>query len=160
MRRNIVSRKIDRCNGGFTLIETMFALLLMTMFITLFLTITYVLISTDQIGSHHGEEELGIFMADIKTLFDRSEDYWVSNDGNVLLVREMNRDEITSIERYEDKIRRRVSGSGHEVWMQFIDDFSVFEEPFGLRFEIIIEGKTYTRSLVHPSEAEFEGGSA
>ncbi|GEL06925.1 ComGF family competence protein [Salisediminibacterium halotolerans] len=159
MRRSIVFRNNEHHTKGFTLIETMFALLLMLMFAALFLTTAYVFFFADQLGSHHGEEELGIFMTDMKRLFDRSEDYWVSEDGKVLQIIERDREEITSFELYEDKIRRRVSGSGHVVWMQFVEDFRVYEERSGIRFEITLEGKIYHRSLIHPSLSKGSGGS-
>lgn len=58
--------------------------------------------------------------------------------------------EIATIEQYNDIIRRRVNGLGHEVYLRNIKDFKLERLDFGTKVNVITEeGKTFEKIIAH-----------
>ena len=62
----------------------------------------------------------------------------------------LNDHETASIEQYENLIRRRVLGKGHEIYIREIDTFNVFPETFGYRVNLkMTNGEEYEKTIAY-----------
>ncbi|MCK1991485.1 ComGF family competence protein [Peribacillus muralis] len=137
---------ILRQNDGFTMIEMLFSLLIL-MTISLFVVQLFSIIQT-QVGTidklHPKEWEVFTMQMHQEVRSSKSQDIL----GNRLYL--LSSDQLTSIEQYEDKVRRRVDGKGHEVMLQNISKFHVEQD--GSVIVLVITdkaGTTFSRSF-HP----------
>lgn len=117
--QKIVYRKYVTLNNqeaGFTLIEMLIALSIVLIICSLILHSMIVLQRYEREGNFIHPREWEIFYAQFKREITNSQRQEMSN-GKLLLYQ--NSDVIT-IEKYQDKIRRRVNNQGHEVMLQKI----------------------------------------
>ncbi|MFB7642189.1 competence type IV pilus minor pilin ComGF [Peribacillus butanolivorans] len=110
-----------RKNDGFTLIEMLFSLMIL-MTISIFILQLFSIIHT-QLESkdklHPKEWEIFTMQMQQEVRGAKSQDV-IENKLYLL-----SGDQLSFIEQYEDKLRRRVNGKGHEVILQNISKFKV-----------------------------------
>ncbi|WP_285768897.1 competence type IV pilus minor pilin ComGF [Peribacillus sp. SI8-4] len=147
MRREKMNRfVILRQNDGFTMIEMLFSLLVL-MSISLFVVQLFSIIQTQvrAIDKLHPKEwEVFTMQMHQEIRSSKSQDV----NGNRLYL--LSGDQLASIEQYEDKVRRRVDGKGHEVILQNISRFQVKKDGSVIVLDITDKaGTTFSRSF-HP----------
>ncbi|WP_185113070.1 competence type IV pilus minor pilin ComGF [Peribacillus sp. FSL E2-0218] len=147
MHREKMSRfVILRQNDGFTMIEMLFSLLIL-MLISLFVVQLFSIIQTqvEAVNKLH-PKEWEVFTMQMHQEIRSSKSQVVRGSGLYL----MSGDQLSSIEQYEDKVRRRVDGKGHEVILQNISKFQVKKD--GSVIVLVVTdkaGTTFSRSF-HP----------
>ncbi|MFJ7510038.1 competence type IV pilus minor pilin ComGF [Peribacillus simplex] len=135
-----------RKNDGFTMIEMLFSLMIL-MTTSLFVLQLFSIINT-QMGSvdklHPKEWE--VFTMQMKQEVRSSKVQDVMENKLYLLTGE----QLSSFEQYEDKVRRRVNGMGHEVILQNISKFRVEKDGSVIVINITDKaGTTFSRRF-HP----------
>ncbi|MGE7601243.1 competence type IV pilus minor pilin ComGF [Peribacillus sp. NPDC097675] len=145
-RKNMNRFVMLRKNEGFTMIEMLFSLMIL-MTISLFVLQLFTIIQT-QIGTknkiHPKEWEIFTLQMQQEVRSSKSQDVV----GNKLFL--LSGEDLSMIEQYNDKLRRRVNGEGHEVILQNISNVEV--EKNGDVIEIHItdkSGKNFIRKF-HP----------
>ena len=128
-------------NKGFTLIEVLICLtvvLLITSFLPIILKNVYK-ISFESEGIHL--LELDVFTQKLQYEARHGEGLAVAS--NQLTIRKENGRHIT-FELYQDKIRRRVGGTGHVIVLHNVKKFSVHDKPYGALLKIVgVNDMTY-----------------
>lgn len=158
MKLHDVCRYTLNDRRGFTLIESMFGLLVVMMFSGLFLLLTQFTVNTHGLVERNGEEELALFMMELNDDFQRADDYWVDYENNTLHLLNGTDGKVSVFEQYEDKIRRQVNGMGHEVYMQYVDDFQIEKIPTGIFIKMDLNGTIHRRQVMNPDLQAARGG--
>ncbi|CAH0176716.1 hypothetical protein SRABI96_01327 [Peribacillus sp. Bi96] len=135
-----------RKNDGFTMIEMLFSLMIL-MTTSLFVLQLFSIIHT-QIGSseklHPKEWEVFTMQMQQEVRSSKVQDVM----GNKLYL--LSGEQLSSIEQYEDMVRRRVNGMGHEVILQNISEFQVKKDGSFIVIHITDKaGTTFSRRF-HP----------
>jgi competence protein ComGF len=136
-----------RKNDGFTMIEMLFSLLIL-MTTSLFVLQIFSIIHT-QMGSvdklHPKEWEVFTMQMKQEVRSSKAQDVM----GNKLYLM-LSDEQLSSFEQYEDKVRRRVNGMGHEVILQNISKFRVEKDGSVIVINITDKaGTTFSRRF-HP----------
>ncbi|MCP1092682.1 ComGF family competence protein [Bacillaceae bacterium OS4b] len=133
-------------NDGFTMIELLFSLLIL-MTTSLFVLQLFSIIHTQMrsVDKLH-PKEWEVFTMQMKQEVRSSKVQDVM--GNKLYL--LSGEQLSSLEQYEDKVRRRVDGMGHEVILQNISEFRVDKDGSVIVINITDkEGTTFSRRF-HP----------
>ncbi|MGE7683433.1 competence type IV pilus minor pilin ComGF [Peribacillus simplex] len=135
-----------RKNDGFTMIEMLFSLMIL-MTTSLFVLQLFSIINT-QMGSvdklHPKEWEVFTMQMKQEVRSSKVQDVM----GNKLYL--LSGEQLSSFEQYEDKVRRRVNGMGHEVILQNISEFRVEKDGSVIVINITDKaGTTFSRRF-HP----------
>lgn len=135
-----------RQNDGFTMIELLFSLLIL-MATSLFVLQLFSIIHTQMrsVEKLH-PKEWEVFTLQMKQEVRSSKTQEVM--GNKLYL--LSGEQLSSLEQYEDKVRRRVNGMGHEVILQNISEFRVNKDGSVIVINITDKaGTTFSRRF-HP----------
>lgn len=135
-----------RQNDGFTMIELLFSLLIL-MTTSLFVLQLFSIIHTQMrsVDKLH-PKEWEVFTLQMKQEVRSSKAQDVM--GNKLYL--LSGEQLSSLEQYEDKVRRRVNGMGHEVILQNISVFRVNKDGSVIVINITDKaGTTFSRRF-HP----------
>ncbi|WP_258831427.1 competence type IV pilus minor pilin ComGF [Peribacillus frigoritolerans] len=135
-----------RQNDGFTMIELLFSLLIL-MTTSLFVLQLFSIIHTQMrsVDKLH-PKEWEVFTMQMKQEVRSSKAQDVM--GNKLYL--LSGEQLSSLEQYEDKVRRRVNGMGHEVILQNISEFRVNKDGSVIVINITDKaGTTFSRRF-HP----------
>lgn len=135
-----------RKNDGFTMIELLFSLLIL-MTTSLFVLQLFSIIHTQMrsVDKLH-PKEWEVFTLQMKQEVRSSKAQDVM--GNKLYL--LSGEQLSSLEQYEDKVRRRVNGMGHEVILQNISVFRVNKDGSVIVINITDKaGTTFSRRF-HP----------
>ncbi len=135
-----------RQNDGFTMIELLFSLLIL-MTTSLFVLQLFSIIHTQMrsVDKLH-PKEWEVFTLQMKQEVRSSKAQDVM--GNKLYL--LSGEQLSSLEQYEDKVRRRVNGMGHEVILQNISEFRVNKDGSVIVINITDKaGTTFSRRF-HP----------
>ncbi|MEP9407998.1 competence type IV pilus minor pilin ComGF [Peribacillus frigoritolerans] len=135
-----------RKNDGFTMIELLFSLLIL-MTTSLFVLQLFSIIHTQMrsVDKLH-PKEWEVFTMQMKQEVRSSKAQDVM--GNKLYL--LSGEQLSSLEQYEDKVRRRVDGMGHEVILQNISEFRVNKDGSVIVINITDKaGTTFSRRF-HP----------
>ncbi|MBD8135097.1 ComGF family competence protein [Bacillus sp. CFBP 13597] len=135
-----------RKNDGFTMIELLFSLLIL-MTTSLFVLQLFSIIHTQMrsVDKLH-PKEWEVFTMQMKQEVRSSKAQDVM--GNKLYL--LSGEQLASLEQYEDKVRRRVDGMGHEVILQNISEFQVNKDGSVIVINITDKaGTTFSRRF-HP----------
>ncbi|MGG1485610.1 competence type IV pilus minor pilin ComGF [Peribacillus castrilensis] len=133
-------------NDGFTMIELLFSLLIL-MTTSLFVLQLFSIIHTQMrsVDKLH-PKEWEVFTMQMKQEVRSSKAQDVM--GNKLYL--LSGEQLSSLEEYEDKVRRRVDGMGHEVILQNISEFRVDKDGSVIVINITDKaGTTFSRRF-HP----------
>ncbi|MGG0412939.1 competence type IV pilus minor pilin ComGF [Peribacillus simplex] len=135
-----------RKNDGFTMIEMLFSLMIL-MTTSLFVLQLFSIIHT-QMGTvdklHPKEWEVFTMQMKQEVRSSKVQDVM----GNKLYL--LSGEQLSSFEQYEDKVRRRVNGMGHEVILQNISEFRVEKDGSVIVIKITDKaGTTFSRRF-HP----------
>ncbi|MFJ7936989.1 competence type IV pilus minor pilin ComGF [Peribacillus sp. NPDC096622] len=136
-----------RKNDGFTMIELLFSLMIL-MTTTLFVLQLFSIIHT-HVGAavdklHPKEWEVFTMQMKQDVRSSKAQDVM----GNKLYL--LSGEQISSLEQYEDKVRRRVNGMGHEVILHNISEFRVEKHGSVIVINITDKaGTTFSRRF-HP----------
>ncbi|MFJ7746159.1 competence type IV pilus minor pilin ComGF [Peribacillus sp. NPDC097295] len=145
-RKNMNRFVMLRKNEGFTMIEMLFSLMIL-MTISLFVLQLFTIIQI-QIGTknkiHPKEWEIFTLQMQQEVRSSKSQDVV----GNKLYL--LSGEDLSLIEQYNDKLRRRVNGGGHEVILQNISNVEVEKVDNVIEIHITDKsGKTFFRKF-HP----------
>lgn len=135
-----------RKNDGFTMIELLFSLLIL-LSTSLFVLQLFSIIHTQMrsVDKLH-PKEWEVFTMQMKQEVRSSKTQDVM--GNKLYL--LSGEQLSSLEQYEDKVRRRVDGMGHEVILQNISEFRVDKDGSVIVINITDKaGTTFSRRF-HP----------
>ncbi|WP_458354885.1 competence type IV pilus minor pilin ComGF [Peribacillus frigoritolerans] len=135
-----------RKNDGFTMIELLFSLLIL-MTTSLFVLQLFSIIHTQirPVDKLH-PKEWEVFTMQMKQEVRSSKAQDVM--GNKLYL--LSGEQLSSLEQYEDKVRRRVDGMGHEIILQNISEFRVNKDGSVIVINITDKaGTTFSRRF-HP----------
>jgi competence protein ComGF len=135
-----------RKNDGFTMIELLISLLIL-MTTSLFVLQLFSIIHTQMrsVDKLH-PKEWEVFTMQMKQEVRSSKAQDVM--GNKLYL--LSGKQLSSLEQYEDKVRRRVDGMGHEVILQNISEFQVNKDGSVIVINITDKtGTTFSRRF-HP----------
>lgn len=133
---------------GFT-----FFSMLMTMAI-LFITLPLLayLLQTVNYSSNYDEISTQQFFSFLQNDVIHASDYTITNDTIELTVQEQGDKEdatFASFEQYGQLIRRQVDGSGHEIYLRDIEDFTVNSLPYGFHVNVLtLKGEHYEKTIV------------
>ncbi|WP_199880628.1 competence type IV pilus minor pilin ComGF [Bacillus massiliglaciei] len=131
---------------GFTLVE-MLSSLVIFMVITMCLLQLFIIINKQTVsGDGLNEKEWEIFCTQLKHEIHLSSEQKAAGSKLVL----MNAGNLITIEQYQDKIRRQVNGTGHEVFLQEIAAFHVEEEGKGLAVSVKDKGGHLYERKIYP----------
>lgn len=130
-------------NNGFTLIETLLTFALFLMMASLFPLMIQAIPKITITDAHF--MEIDLFFNQLAMEIRQSKE--VSINGSTLLLSQTNGD-IVTIEKYQDKIRRRVFGAGHEVYLNNIKAVTYEKENHGVKVTIENhDGNVYQRRI-------------
>lgn len=94
-----------------------------------------------------------LFFVQLQSEFRKSGTYWTNAQGTVLFFDRPEDGSIIRYELYQDKIRRRVNGTGHEVFLQKTGAFRVEEDDYGIILAVTsLDGNVFERTVIHPGE--------
>lgn len=113
--------------GGFTLIEMLFAFTIFLTIVSFFPLITRIILQDDDIESRIQRMEWEVFISQIKKEIRTSNKITVANQ-KLFLEKD---GQVITYEKYGTNIRRRVNNTGHEILIQNVSFF---------KFEKIING--------------------
>ena len=144
--KNRKSMKSYLRNDGFTLIEMLFSLGLFSL-LTMFMT--SVLVNTTEWHLYdintHSRLEWNIFIRQLDLEVQTTGDFEVPKN-NILLLND--REEKITYEIYNNMVRRRVDGTGHEVALQNIKRFLVSKENETLTISVMfLNGDQYEKRI-------------
>lgn len=148
---NGVWKQFKTNQKGFTLLEVMTALVIVTLIITAFTHSYAVWRQVDTTVNNPSEQELLLFQLQMKRLFEMETDYAVSSRSSFNTWSDKHND-IISYAQYQSLIRRQVNQLGHEVLMQRITHFRVHEHPEGLELHLLLDGKPKRWVMYHPGD--------
>ncbi|MGE7759278.1 competence type IV pilus minor pilin ComGF [Peribacillus sp. NPDC097895] len=135
-----------RKNDGFTMIEMLFSLMIL-MTTSLFVLQLFSIIHTQMVANDKlNPKEWEVFTMQMQQEVRSSKVQDVM--GNKLYL--LSGEQLSSIEQYEDMVRRRVNGMGHEVILQNILEFEVKKDGNFIVIHITDKaGTTFSRRF-HP----------
>lgn len=135
---------------GVSLLETLIGLFSLLVIVSLFSSVfTYWTAASPEINEFSYEEYI-LFIQQLQMEFKQSDQYWVNDQNNKLYMLRQENDDIVHFEKYQDKVRRQVRGVGHEVFIQQINNFRVYERAYGVEIEITTENGKLNRGIIHP----------
>lgn len=132
-------------SSGFTLIEVLIAftffLILVGLFPLLIHSIPTIAVSNNDIRPF----EVQVFFNQLSMEVREANE--LSINGTTLILVKSNGTVIT-IEKYQDKIRRRVNGTGHDLFLQKVKSVQYEQIPHGVEIEIEgSNGRVFKRKL-------------
>jgi competence protein ComGF len=133
---------------GFTLLSVLTGIFVMTLLIPLFVSGYAFWMNQKPSINEFSAYEFYVFSKQLEREFQTSDSYAVTGSGERLFMQV--EDRTVSYERYNNSIRRRVMGQGHEVTLQHIDNFTFTQTATGLEILAEAEGKSRLQQLVHP----------
>jgi competence protein ComGF len=133
-----------RNKQGFTLIEALLALFIFMIISTLFtLILSHLIPNRNQQGIHAFEWEN--FIEQAKVEIREANEYHV--DSNIIYFTLQN-GTTSTFSKYKNLIRRQVDGTGHEVLVQQVSDFSCKEIANGIEVTVTdVNGKIHRRII-------------
>ncbi|MBU9712234.1 ComGF family competence protein [Evansella tamaricis] len=141
----LVKKKED----GMTLIEVIISFSILLIIISVF-PLTFGVLSKENIETIRHEERV-LFFSQLQMDFRRSANYWTNPQQTVLFYDRPEDGATIQFELYEDKVRRRVNRTGHEVFLQNVKQFQVEVVGNGIKLTIIgIGDECYVRNIPHP----------
>ena len=133
-------------NNGFTLVEMLFALSLFSL-LSVFMTVALTNITDWHVRdtNKNSRMEWNIFIRQLEREFQRTKDFTVPKSNILLLYK---KDEEVTYEVYNNIVRRRVNGTGHEMVLQNIKSYHLKKEENLLTISVLlINGDQYEKRL-------------
>ncbi|SER49897.1 competence type IV pilus minor pilin ComGF [Salipaludibacillus aurantiacus] len=149
MLKHTVSRYICRNEQGVTLLELMIGIVIFLYMTSVFSFMFHYWTVAGGKYNDFSYEELLLFVNHLQMEFNGTELYWTDKQKLYLLKPEDQ--SIVHYEHYNDKVRRQVGGRGHEVFLQRVETFQVYEKPYGIDIVVSSNKQTWEKSLIHPS---------
>lgn len=106
--------------SGFTLIESIMSMLILSLIISILPIIIYMFAAIDRSVEVENDFEWNLFLIQFRQELQKA-DEWVIYSNRVFLVI---KEQAITYESYGDTIRRRVNNLGHEIVLQKIDKVS------------------------------------
>jgi competence protein ComGF len=89
--------------------------------------------------------ELEVFYQQTKLEVKEAKELTITD--NVLTIKTVN-DQMVSYEMYQDKLRRRVNGTGHEILLQNISELTLKPFQNGFQLSVVdLSGKVYSKNF-------------
>ncbi len=147
--KDVCQRRLNQ--EGITILEVMAGL---TIFLIIASFIPAVFTALNTYKPERGAyEEKVLFFVQLQSEFRKSGTYWTNAQGTVLFFDRPGDGSIIRYELYQDKIRRRVNGTGHEVFLQKTGAFRVEENDYGITLAVTsLDSTIFERTVIHPGE--------
>lgn len=135
---------------GMTMIEMLITL-------SIFLIIASIMPSVFSLWKKGNEtaiiyEELTLFFAQLQTDSRGYLDFWTNESHTIIYFSNGDASDLIQYEQYQDKIRRRVNRTGHEVFLQGVQAFHVEESSIGLFIQVTsVDGTIHEKKLILPA---------
>jgi|SRR5690625_3950253 len=130
-----------RSEAAFTLLETLFVLTV------IMITLPFILYLMHNIQSTSNHDDISVHQFFVYLRDDILNAEAINHHNNHLLF-QLNDHETASIEQYNQSIRRRIEGRGHEIYLQNVEAFHVEPISIGYRLSVTtIEGETYEKTM-------------
>ncbi|MCD8508728.1 MAG: ComGF family competence protein [Bacillus sp. (in: Bacteria)] len=147
---NAVYLHVKTCRG-ITVLETMVSLLIF-MIIAGMVPAAYGLWISPSISQFSYEERV-IFTTQLQLDFRPSTAYWTNASETILYFRRAPDNATVQYELYQDKVRRRVNGTGHEVFLQNVKKLHVVKKEYGIELSVTTDnGREFSHTIAHPIE--------
>ncbi|WP_169891127.1 competence type IV pilus minor pilin ComGF [Litchfieldia alkalitelluris] len=128
-------------SSGFTLIEMLVSLSIVLVIVALFVPVLQVMHEKQKVEMNRMEWE--VFYQ--QTKLEIKESVQIKVTPSILYVTTVN-GQVVSYEKYQDKLRRRVNGTGHEIQLQNISSAKFLALPNGVELSVVdLSGKNYNR---------------
>lgn len=129
---------------GFTLIELLFSLVTFLAVTALVLQLVTSIYTAGKKDSGIQPKEWEIFIGQLKRQVNLADGMEAGGGKIHLLIR----GQLIEVQKYQDKVRRLVDGSGHDVMLQHTAAFTVKKEGGGLLVSVTdLEGKIYAAQI-------------
>lgn len=132
--------------SAFTLLEMLFVLSILA------ITLPFVIYLMQQIQTTTGHENASVqhFFVYLRNDALRADEMYGENNR---LHYKINEFETATIERYDQVIRRRINGKGHEIYLRHVESFHVQPVDFGFHITITTtKGVTYEKTIASYEE--------
>lgn len=146
---NGVWNQLKTNQKGFTLVEVMTAFILVTLIVTVFMHAYTIWRHVDTSINNPTDQELLLFQMQLNRLFELETDFEISSKSGIDTWSDDHQD-VISYSQYQGLIRRQVNNLGHEVLMQRITHFRVYDHPEGLELHLQLDGETRMWVMHHP----------
>lgn len=159
MNKHYAAQQTLHSSKGYTLLETLISLAIFLIIVSMFVSVMHYRYSFNPEVNSFAYEEYVLFLRHLQTEFRNSEAYWVDDRERKLYFVRKTDGYTVHYEQYEDKIRRQVRGRGHEVMMQRVTGFRVYDMPYGVDVEVYTRNGSWRKPFVHPSSSTGEAGT-
>ncbi|MFC4320744.1 competence type IV pilus minor pilin ComGF [Litchfieldia salsa] len=138
---------------AFTLLEMLIALACSLVVFVLIVPVLHVMDSKREVKLNPLEWE--VFYQQTKLEVKEAKEIQVTD--SVLTMKTLN-DQLVSFEIYQDKLRRRVNGTGHEILLQNIKSLIFTPKENGFQLSVVdLSGKSYSKTFFTYSEIPVNG---
>lgn len=141
---------LKKSEVGMTVIEMLLTMSVLLVIASMLPTVFYVWKKDDSEKIIY--EEVVLFFILLQKDGRKFNHIWTNDEKNILYFSNGNGSDVIQYEKYNDIIRRRVNGKGHEVFLQGVRDFHV--EVNSLRVFIRlkgIDGTVYEKNIIYPT---------
>ena len=133
---------------GFTLIEMLLSILIVIIIAHLILQTMLVLVPQTQKAKGINSREWELFLMNVKREIKSGESVQVSS--NKLAILTSFPEEVTSIHRYKNLIRRQVDFKGHEVLLHNVKSLHVEQKDYYIKMTVIdLNDQIFTANLFY-----------
>lgn len=134
--------ELVRNDRGFTLINALFRLFLVTLSLPIFI---FAFAKLKVLPTEDSLMMYQFFHVLQNEMYMAEEVYQIGNR----LYFKLNDYETAMIEKYESFLRRRINNKGHEIYLRDVEDFELETIPYGIKLTIELEkGGVYERTLI------------
>lgn len=138
-------------SSGITLLEVLITIFIFTTLVSI-LPIVFSIWNQPKTVAITYEEKV-LFTSQLQLDYRTSTSAWINGSGTILYFRRLSDNAIVQYELYQDKIRRRVNSSGHEVFLQNVKKLNLKKCNYGIELTITgMDGRDYWHAITHPND--------
>ncbi|MDQ0256284.1 competence protein ComGF [Evansella vedderi] len=138
-------------NSGMTLMEVLISLFIFTI-IAFVIPVVFSIWNQPKSVTIPYEERI-LFTSQLQLDLRTSTVSWTNVNETILYFRRSSDNATVQYELYQDKIRRRVNNTGHEVFLQYVRKMKVYNKEYGIELNITsIDGREYWQIITHPND--------
>lgn len=154
MRALIISRSVSLRDEGFTLIEAVISLFVVSVIMTMVPMIIQSLASVERSLASEQDFEWNVFLIQFEEEMADVETYRVGRNERIFF---MKKGQTVSYERYGQSVRRQVGDRGHEIVLQQIKKITFIQGDRLLRLQVdYLDGKSAEAQFLLPPSLKEE----
>ncbi|ADU29943.1 ComG operon protein [Evansella cellulosilytica DSM 2522] len=135
---------------GMTLFEVLISFSIFMLIVSI-LPVVFSLLNQKQEDMISYEEHI-LFLAQLQLDFRNGDSFWTNHNNTILYFNRPTDNSTIQFEMYQDKVRRRVNRTGHEVYLQNVKSMNVQSFDYGIVITLTSKnGATLHSTIVHPS---------